>query len=293
MPNAGNDRVLNLGAVPPGTTPGTVPSVELKQPIPASVFGLNLSQMRAYRFDPAAGTQGLGFVDPDNVAAAARELLRDYVRAAAGAQEPPRGRGPARALTLVDLRALSAACPDTLAGTRDRALALLDFAVASRRSEIAGLLVLDVAEDPNGLLVDVRVSKTSPRTVAVPYSSNPATCPVRAWRAWRDAAGLADDPAGPAFRRIDRHGRLLPSGLSGAAVRELLTRAAGRADVENITGHSARAGPPTEARRASNDRKAIAAITRHTENSASLNDYMHRAGRWDDENENALIGIGL
>ncbi|MFD0639689.1 tyrosine-type recombinase/integrase [Catenulispora yoronensis] len=195
-------------------------------------------------------------------------------------------------LTLADLRAISAACPDTLAGTRDRALALLDFAVAGRRAEVAGLLVLDVADDPNGLVVDIRASKTSPRTVAVPYGSNPATCPVRAWRAWRDAAGLAADPEGPAFRRIDRHGRLLAAGLSPAAVGDVLTRAADRADVKAVTGHSARAGLATEARRAGKDRKAIAAITGHRENSASLNGYLRRSDRWD-EAENALIGIGL
>ena len=230
-------------------------------------------------------------VNPDDVAAA-RELLKDYVRAAANAKQPPRGRGQAPALTLPDLRAISAACPDTIAGVRDRALALLDFAVAGRRAEVAGLLVLDVADDPNGLLVDIRASKTNPRTVAVPYGSNPATCPVRTWRAWKNAAGLEADPEGPAFRRVDRHGRLLDGGLSPAAVGDVLTRAAARAGIAAVTGHSARAGLATEARRAGKDRKAIAAITGHKENSASLNGYMRRADQWD-EAENALIGIGL
>jgi integrase len=170
---------------------------------------------------------------------------------------------------------------------------LLDFAVAGRRAEIAGLLVLDVADDPNGLLVDIRASKTSPRVVAVPYGSNPATCPVRAWQAWKHAASLVVRPTGPAFRRIDRHGRLLDAGLSGAAVGAVLTRAAARAGVEGrLTGHSARAGLATEARRAGKDRKAIAAITGHKENSPSLNDYIRRADQWDAD-ENALIGIGL
>ncbi|MEZ0108743.1 mRNA interferase MazF [Catenulispora sp. EB89] len=48
---------------PAGQYPDTVLSVELKQPVPASAFALNLAQMRASRFDPAAGARRLGSVD--------------------------------------------------------------------------------------------------------------------------------------------------------------------------------------------------------------------------------------
>lgn len=221
----------------------------------------------------------------------ARELLRDYVRNAAAARQPERGRGHAAALMLADLRAMCAACPDGIDGVRDRALILLAFAVAGRRSEVAGLTVADVADDPNGLLVSIRASKTKPRTVAVPYGSNPATCPVRAWRTWKDAAGL-DDPTGPAFRRVDRHGRILGA-MSGEAVGVAITRAGQRAGIEaHLTGHSARAGLATEARRAGKDRKAIAAVTGHVPGSAVLDRYIRTVDQWDAD-DNALIGIGL
>lgn len=229
-------------------------------------------------------------INPDDTRAA-RELLKDYGRRAAAEQQSPRGRGQAAPLLLPDLRRISAACPDALDGIRDRALVLLGFAIAGRRSEVAGLLVRDLRDDPNGLVVEVRVSKTKPRTVAVPYGSNPLTCPVRAWRAWAEAAGL-DDPDGPAFRRVDRHGRLLGA-LSGAAAGEVVTRAAERAGVEaRLTGHSVRAGLATEARRAGKDRKAIAATTGHVPNSAVLDRYLRTVDRWSDE-DNALMGIGL
>lgn len=229
-------------------------------------------------------------INPDDTAAA-RELLKGYVRAAAELRQAPRGRGQTAPLLLADLRRISAACPNTLAGVRDRALLLLGFAIAGRRSEVAGLTVRDIADDPNGLVVDVRVSKTKPRTVAVPYGSNPLTCPVRAWRAWREAAAL-DDPDGPAFRRIDRHGRLL-GGLSGQAAGDIVTRAGERAGVAvHLTGHSVRAGLATEARRAGKDRKAIAGVTGHVPNSAALDQYLRTVDRWSDE-DNALIGIGL
>jgi integrase len=229
-------------------------------------------------------------LNPDD-SRAARELLRDYVRQAAEAKQAPRGRGEAVPLLLPDLRKMSAACPDTLAGIRDRALMLLAFAIAGRRSELAGLMVRDVVDDPNGLVVEVRVSKTRPRTVAVPFGSNPKTCPVRAWQAWRDAAGL-DDPDGPAFCRIDRHGRLLGA-LSGQAAGDIVTRAAERAGVEaRLTGHSARAGLATAARQAGKDPKAISATTGHVPGSRALDRYIRRVDRWS-EGDNALMGIGL
>lgn len=250
-------------------------------------------------------------VNPDHVKAA-RELLKDYVRNAAEQRQAPRGRGQAAPLLLADLRKISAACPkdadgeDTLVGKRDRALVLMAFAIAGRRSEVAGLMVRDIVEDGDtGLVVSVRVSKTKPREVAVPYGSNKATCPVRAWKAWRAAAGLAEDDA--AFQRIDRHGHVLGS-LSGQAAGEILTRAAERAYAEErkaaeergeapaavprLTGHSARAGLATEARRAGKDRTAIAATTGHVPNSAVLDRYIRSVDRWDND-DNALIGIGL
>jgi integrase len=228
-------------------------------------------------------------VNPDDTKAA-REMLKDYVRQGAESREAPRGRGQAAPLLLPDLRKISAACPDSPTGIRDRALVLLAFAIAGRRSEVAGLMARDIAEDQNGLVVDVRVSKTKPRIVAVPYGSNPLTCPVRAWRAWREAAALEDD--GPAFRAIDRHGRL-GGELSGQAAGDVVTRAGKRAGVETkLTGHSARAGLATEARRAGKDRKAIAATTGHVPNSAVLDRYMRTVDQWSDE-DNALMGIGL
>lgn len=222
--------------------------------------------------------------------AAARQLIRDYVREAAAARQAPRGRGQAAALVLDDLRKMSAACPDTVAGLRDRALILMAFAIAGRRTEVAGLMAADIAEDPNGLVVDVRVSKTRPRTVAVPYGSNPLTCPVRAWQAWKTSAELGPDDA--AFLRIDRHG-VIGGPMSGEAAGDILTRAADRAGVAaRLTGHSARAGLATEARRAGKDRTAIAAVTGHAPRSAELDRYFRTVDQWGAD-DNALIGIGL
>ena len=96
-----------------------------------------------------------------------------------------------------------------LAEVRDRTLLLFGFAGALRRSELVALDVGDVVEDDAGLRLVLRRSKTDQEgegaVRGLPYGSHPATCPVRAWRAWLSASGI---PTVPAFRAVDRHGRL-------------------------------------------------------------------------------------
>ncbi|MFB7738242.1 site-specific integrase [Streptomyces sp. NPDC056112] len=230
-------------------------------------------------------------IDPE-ATKAARELLKDYRRKAREAKEPERGRGKAPAMRLDALRLIVSKCDTDLFGLRDRAMVLLGFAIAARRAELAGLLLSNIREDPNGLLVDVRVSKTDPRTVPVPYGEREQTCPVRAWKAWAEAAGIVD-PDRHAFRRIHHTGAVQPQGLTPQRAGDIITAAGLRAGIEVLfTGHSVRSGMATEARRAGKDPKAIAQITGHKPNSSVLHGYMQIVDQWD-EQDNALIGIGL
>ncbi|MEU6328148.1 hypothetical protein ABZ851_12825 [Streptomyces sp. NPDC047049] len=64
-----------------------------------------------------------------------------------------------------------------------------------REHEVAYLRLRDIVETEHSLEIGVRVSKTSPRKVKVPFGSCPTTCPVRARRAWTEAAGLSDPDA--------------------------------------------------------------------------------------------------
>ncbi len=105
----------------------------------------------------------------------------------------PQGKAPA--LT-ADIRIMVNHLPkDKLLGIRDRALLLLGFAGAMRRSELVGLDVDDVVETEEGLVVNIRKSKTDQegmgRKIGIPYGSHPPTCPVRSLRAWKSAAALA------------------------------------------------------------------------------------------------------
>lgn len=230
-------------------------------------------------------------IDPE-ATKAARELLKDYRKKAEEAEEPVRGRGKAPAMRLDTLRLIVSKCDTDIFGLRDRAMLLLGFAIAARRAELAGLRLRNIRDDDNGLLVDVRVSKTEPRTVAVPYGKHEQTCPVRAWKAWREAAQIID-PDRHAFRRIHHTGAVQPQGLTPQRAGDIITAAGLRAGVEEMfTGHSVRSGFATEARRKGKDRKAIAAVTGHADGSKVLDGYMQIVDQWD-EKDNALIGIGL
>jgi integrase len=84
---------------------------------------------------------------------------------------------------------------------RNRAILLLGFAGAFRRSELVALNIDDLEETPEGMLVTLRRSKTDQervgRRVAIPRGE--IACPVAALRARLDAAGISE---GAIFRRI-------------------------------------------------------------------------------------------
>jgi integrase len=138
------------------------------------------------------------------------------------------------------------------AGTRscDRALLLVGWTAALRRSELVALEVGDMGFEPEGIVLTIRRSKTDREgagaTVAVPFGGEEATCPVGALRRWLESAAIGD---GRVFRRIDRHGHLGPT-LSDRALAETVASRAAAAGLEgDFAGHSLRAGFATAAAR--------------------------------------------
>lgn len=119
-----------------------------------------------------------------------------------------------------DIKAMVTTLPDNFLGARDRALLLLGFATAFRRSELVSLDVSDVTFTRDGLVVTLRRSKTDQegagRKVGIPFSPRPQLCPVRALQAWLETSGITE---GALFRSINRHGKLQP-GRDGNLFRE-------------------------------------------------------------------------
>ncbi|MFG1709212.1 tyrosine-type recombinase/integrase [Nonomuraea sp. M3C6] len=197
-----------------------------------------------------------------------------------------RGRGKAPALTMMQLRMMSKALPDTLKGLRDRAILTVGFGMAARRSELANLLARDVVVTEKGLLVHSRYGKTGARSPAIKKGENEWTCAQRAWLAWAAAADL--DPDGPGFMRFNRHKMMGP--ISGQGIGIAVADAAEAVGLVGVTGHSMRAGLATAAREAGHDYKTIAVQGGWAPNSAALHEYLRIVDQWAD---NATAGIGM
>lgn len=224
-------------------------------------------------------------VDPRSPAAA-REALTIYRRRLAAGGER-RGRGQAHAVDLRAVLAMSQACPDTRRGLRDRAMLTIGFYGATRASDQAHLLTSDVLVEQNGVVLDVRVGKTTGRS-ALPRRRHPLLCPRSAWLAWLRAGGHT---GGPAFRRIDRHDTVRDEPLSPDAVTAVIARAGERAGLPYpVTCHSLRAGFATESYRAGASLLDIATQGRWAPGSQELFRYIRTVDQW---RHNAADGLDL
>jgi|SRR5579871_1150682 len=205
--------------------------------------------------------QAAGFSSPAAMShAIVRETWRG-IRRAKGirqAQKDP--------VLVADLRGMIASTPSGLLGFRDRALLLLGFAGAFRRSEIVGLNVEDLRFDAAGLTILLRRSKTDQegegRLVGIPAGSDPETCPLRAVRFWLLASKIQH---GALFRPIGRSGRLGEARLSDRSVALIVKRYAALIgkDVNQFAGHSLRAGLVTSAVIAGASERSIMNQTGH------------------------------
>jgi site-specific recombinase XerD len=146
------------------------------------------------------------------------------------------------------VRAMVAEAPNSVIGLRDRALLLLGFAGAFRRSELVALNVSDLTECEGGLRVLIGKSKTDQEAAGVTIGIAPGSvaCPVAAVKAWMEAAGITQ---GALFRAVDKGGRISAARLSCKSVADIVKRYGVRIglDPAAFAGHSLRAGFLTSA----------------------------------------------
>ena len=191
-----------------------------------------------------------------------------------------------------DLRVMLRLLRDNLQGKRDRAILLVGFAGAFRRSELVGLDITDLKFQSEGLLVTLRRSKTDQegegRYVAIPNGFHSDTCPVRALENWLQAAAITD---GPVFRPVRKGGTLGGTRLTGHAIASVVKRYARKAGlpVDLFSGHSLRAGFVTSAARAGEPERRIMRQTGHKSIEMVLR-YVRQANAFTD---NAASALGL
>lgn len=126
------------------------------------------------------------------------ETVAGIRRDAAAKGESPKKKVAA---TAAILQQLLAAIPDDLRGKRDRAILLVGFAGALRRSELAAIRVDRLEKTDRGLRLTIsqtKGSQTAAVLVPLPFGQT-ELCPVRALTAWLTAGRILD---GPVFRRV-------------------------------------------------------------------------------------------
>jgi site-specific recombinase XerD len=165
------------------------------------------------------------------------------------------------------LRRMFRNAPEDLRSLRDRALLLVGFAGAFRRSELVALRYEDVRFTDEGLVVTVSKSKTDPegegQTVGIPYGSHPESCPVRALEAWLGRSNIACGPLFPAVGRWG--GEVTAKPICDHQLAKIVKRLAARAglDPQAFSGHSLRSGLATSAAEGGATERSIMDQTRH------------------------------
>jgi site-specific recombinase XerD len=156
----------------------------------------------------------------------------------------PRKKAPATAERII---AMALSTGEDLKGLRDRALLLIGFAGAFRRSELVALDLEDLEESELGFKVTIRHSKTDQegagQTIAIVRGS--VACPVVALKAWLEAAGIS---TGPVFRSVKKGG-VVAGRLPAQSVADIVKDYAERVGLDRtlFAGHSMRSGFLTSA----------------------------------------------
>jgi len=175
-------------------------------------------------------------------------------------------------------------------GLRDKALLLVGFFAALRRSELVGLNVEDVEFVPEGAILTIRKSKTDQegrgREVAIGYATTRADlCPVRALQSYMATLGRNTGPLFVSMRKsLYTHSR-----LSTDAVARIVKDYADRLglDPRRFGGHSLRAGFATTAALLGATEDEIALQTGH-KSMTVLRGYIRRASLFE---RNAMTRI--
>lgn len=131
----------------------------------------------------------------------------------------------------------------TFTGLRDRAILLLGFMGALRRSELTALRIEDIHRHPLGIVIDVPLAKGN--RIVIPDLTGKLKDPemdcIRAMRAWVRAGGFR---SGPLFRPITTSGRILEKPLSDGSINDIVKKyaAAIGLDPANYGSNSLRNG---------------------------------------------------
>lgn len=193
----------------------------------------------------------------------------------------------AKALPIEDLERIVTRLESnpSLIAIRNNALIQIGFFGALRRSELAALLVEELAWEPDGLVVTLTRSKTDQEgkgiIKAIPYGSpDGICCPVKALKLWLEAANIT---SGPIFRRVTRWGVVGADPLYEGSINDILeacAKVAGLPYAPELSGHSLRRGLATSAHRCGADFQDIKRQG-GWKHDGTVHGYIEEAGRFE------------
>lgn len=205
------------------------------------------------------------------VRAALRGMFRRYGRP----------KKQAAALGVSETIQILSICKGTVAALRDRALFLMSFAGAFRRSEVAGIRFEDLAFRDGAVDVFLPQSKGDQEgegvIVTVLAGENAITCPVAAVQRWLKAAPTD----GYVFRAVRADGTVMEFGLHPDSVGRIVQKRAAEAGItagprERVSAHGFRAGFITEAYKRGSRDEEIMNHSRHRD-LKTMRGYIRRA----------------
>ena len=151
---------------------------------------------------------------------------------------------------------------------RDKAIILVGWFGAYRRSEIVGLSVENIEFNEDGMSIKMDKSKTDQegnleaKGIAKSEDSQSTYCPVNACKKWLQFSEIR---TGNIFRQIDTSNKIYHNDLSDKSISLIIKNWATKAMISNdkLSGHSFRAGFATELARSGASETEIMKTTQH------------------------------
>lgn len=184
---------------------------------------------------------------------------------------------------------------------RDKALLLVGWAGALRRSELAALDRSDATFTPEGLMLRIRSSKTDQEghgdLIPIEPATNPDLCPIAALRAWLECTGHATGGATEALFQRTYFGSLDDvtwARIPDREINDVIKRWARTAEIDPDqpgvawSGHSLRSGFITAAAQAGRPEWSIMSHSRH-KTYESFRRYIRKANLFQDNPGRGLL----
>jgi integrase len=194
-------------------------------------------------------------------------------------------------ILLEDLKEMVNCLGSSMLAIRDKAILLITFAGAFRSAETVAIKVEDLNFIRNGIELMLPRSKIDQegrgQIVAIPYGSNPDTCPVRAIQDWLEVSKIT---SGFLFRRFKKGRKITEFGVQPSALCTIVKnnpyiKMTGR----DYSSHSLRSGFCTQAASKGVQEYSIMRQARITQ-SETLQRYIRHGTMW---NDCAAMKVGL